>query len=94
MAVTDEQVIRERLDLEMLERPHLWPTVLRGMVCVYVKQRGDLGGRRRSGPCFRHDDGSYTVMSHDWEVEEAIPKVESYHYNSAEAVLAGGWIVD
>lgn len=91
---TDEQVIAERLDLEMLERPHLWPQVRLGTRCVFVKKRGAIGFREFTGPCFLTTDAAvpYVVMSHDWGDPHA--EVTVLHYSDAQAVYDDGWRVD
>lgn len=90
---SDKQVVRERLALEMLERPHLWPQQWRGMRCVFLKRPASGSapfGEECTGPCFRVD-GGYVVMQHDWANSATVTPL---HYESAEAVLADGWVVD
>jgi hypothetical protein len=79
---TDKQVIDERLDLEMLERPHLWP----GEV-VFVKRNNGA----QTGPCRKTATGGYAIRVHDWR-EGGEQSIASYP--NAGAVVADGWKVD
>lgn len=89
MALTDEQVLEGRDDLEMLKRPRLWPSLLRGgHRCVFLRR-----GRDHTGPCVRLTTATvrYVVLDHDWTDGGKVTKRE---YDSAEAILADGWVVD
>ena len=87
-AVTDERVIADRLDVQMLERPHLWPDTLHGHPCVYVKRTT----HNQTGPVIRDGDG-FLVFAHDWDADPE-PTVEPVSYPTAEAIVADGWKVD
>lgn len=99
---TDEEVIAQRLNLEMLERPHLWPSVSpQGDPIVHVKRRQMIPALegtsqrpftnyRETGPCALVD-GTYMVIAHDWAESGATVKLQ---YTSAQAVVDDGWMVD
>lgn len=84
---TDDEVLNTRNDLEMLKRPHLWPSVIKGHRCVFMKKLD----AEHTGPCFKTSGGDYIVIDHDWTNHGEVTPVT---YNSAEAVLAAGWVVD
>lgn len=90
--ISDEDVIAQRLDLEMLERPHLWPGVVKGLRCVHLKRR--TAGRIETGPCilWGTNPDEYVVVGHSWGGEFTRPDV--HRYDSPDAILADGWKVD
>lgn len=94
MPLTDQQVIETRDDLEMLSRPHLWPGVMKGLRCVFVKRRGHgTGSWNETGPCilWGTDPDEYIVVA-SGGYGSAGPR--TYTYDSPEAITADGWVVD
>lgn len=106
--LSDQQVLDQRDDLEMLRRPHLWP-FQEFPVRVYVKRPG----AHETGPCivWGRDPMEYIIQAHAWDApltptphatqrsepgDHAIrtPNLWVLRYDSAEAILADGWVVD
>lgn len=84
--VTDEQVLADRLDLEMLERPHLWPG--RGGKPTINLKRDPEG----YGLCMQAQDGSYRLWEYigaSFELKEP-PTM----FATAQAIVDAGWRVD
>jgi hypothetical protein len=86
MKTTDKQVIEGHLDLEMLERPHLWPNEN----LIYVKREYEQD--RETGPCVI-DNGHYVIRRHRWG-SGGLKDVGTLIYNDALAVCDDGWRVD
>lgn len=83
--LTDEQVVEQRNDLEMLKRPHLWPGAGR---TINLKQRDPEAWAL----CQRVQDGSYRVWRYKgftYDLEET-----PLMFADAEAVVDAGWEVD
>jgi hypothetical protein len=96
MPLTDDEVIAQHNDLEMLRRPHLWPNKSRlGNPVVFLKRRMENGRRGETGPCTfvkaRHSVDEYVVRAHNWDEQGT---VRTIYYGNADAVIADGWIVD
>lgn len=92
MTVTDEQVLKEKLDLEMIERPHLWPNIRRGFPLLFLRRR--VAGEQQTAMCIK-DAHCYIVCAHIWPKERHQPiERKIIEYPDAEAVRADGWIVD
>jgi hypothetical protein len=92
MPITDEQVLRERLDLEMIERPHLWPHIRRGFPLLFLKRL--VAGEQQTAMCLKDSD-CYIVCAHIWPKARDQPVTrEIIEYPDAEAVRADGWVVD
>jgi hypothetical protein len=84
---SDADVVKDRDDLEMLKRPHLWTG---GRLCV--KRRAKKKGRHVGGAVY----DAYAVIN-----SGELPLVLRSHgdnktwmYASAEAAIAAGWLVD
>jgi hypothetical protein len=92
MPVSDARVIADRLDLEMLERPHLWPCIRKGFPMLFLKRTID--GNLQTAMCIQ-GDGGYLVCAYIFPVDRDKPvDREIIKYPTAEAVRADGWIVD
>lgn len=99
MPLSDKQVLAEKLDLEMIERPHLWPCVRRGCPMLFLQRTVD--GSTQTAMCLLdtpavpQDLPGYVVCAYLWPKErgENVSR-EIIHYRNAEAVRADGWIVD
>lgn len=87
---SDEMVIRDRLDLEMLERPHLWPGDVGGAPALFVKRNVTSLGAGQTGRCALIE-GDYVLVVCDWTLGGA-PR--TFRYPTAKAVVADGWEVD
>lgn len=85
---TDQEVIDNRLDLEMLERPHLWPQQC-PVQMVYVKRPVAGSSWPQVGRCIRTKNGGYMIRS-DFDNDSP----NTFEYADARAVLTAGWVVD
>lgn len=89
-ALSDQQVIQERNDLEMLRRKHLWPHRIGIQRGVSVKKRTDSG--LQTGICFEvvNDDNALVIMVMTPEAEKNV----RIPFPDAEHVVLDGWVVD
>jgi hypothetical protein len=88
MAITDEQVLRDKLDLEMIERPHLWP----GFRVLFLQRPAK--GAIQTAMCIK-DTSAYIVCAYVWPKTRDEPVTrEIIEYPDAAAVRADGWVVD
>lgn len=86
--MTDEQVIAQRCDREMMVRPHLWQ---HGPVLPL--KRGH--GHEQEVACFYNPlDRADFVLDVNLSLFGPIGVVERKTYPTVDAVLADGWIVD
>ena len=89
--MTDDEVIAERNDLEMIRRPHMWP----------LGDRLALKKNIRTQP-FGYDVGfihkwhkTRVIIGFVWGDLDALEKAGNYKdYPSHEAILEDGWVVD
>lgn len=85
---TDEDVKREKDDLEMLKRGHLWPALV-----LPLKRKGENGFTETAvldDPC---------PPAERWMLREGVTMFDMkagrpVFYESAEAIIAAGWEVD
>lgn len=97
-AVSDERVLKDHLDLEMIERPHLWPNIRRGFPLLFLKRQ--VGGRMQTAMCIKENPAlangvGYIVCAYVWPKTRDKPVTrEIITYPDAEAVRADGWVVD
>lgn len=90
MMTSDEEVVSHRLDLEMLERPHLWVECWKGFPAIMLKKR-DAGEWRWTGPCVQWSSDSYVVMARDWANGG---RGETFTYATPRDIVSAGWVVD
>jgi hypothetical protein len=91
--LTDEEVLNGNDDLEMLRRPHLWAYPVLPLKKPELLRRdfdnpGALGVLLPDGGKFRVLVGNMFFMAGSILPERQI------EYDSPEAVLADGWVVD
>lgn len=84
---TDEEVKREKDDLEMLKRDHLWPQLVLPLKRI---RDGNLEVAVLDDPC---------PPAERWMLREGVTIFDGragrpVFYESAEAIIAAGWKVD
>lgn len=92
--LTDEQVKQTHDDLEMLHRPHLWP-YKGNHYGVHVKKR-DPGGdhsKLRTGVLYTTTEPGKLVLM-VLLPSALLPSRERIEFDSPEAVIDAGWVVD
>ncbi len=94
MSTTDEQVVRERLDLEMMERPHLWPdrSAFSHAPLLHVK-RG-TGREQQYGHLVHLPQNVKPYMVATFEIDNPTEHDAVLAYENADAIRADGWVVD
>lgn len=82
--MTDEEVLGQRNDLEMIKRPHLWPHQMR----LPLKRRADgkLGFLSAN-----HEDKYRVFIGFFFFHTETCPSIP---YESPEEILDDDWMVD
>ena len=77
----DEEVTRTKDDVEMVKRTHLWPGTFLHM-------------KRQSRPGQRGSDyNAFGAISKSSPLR-IVTDTESFDFESAEAMIAAGWLVD
>lgn len=86
---SDEQVIEDRDDIEFLNRPHLWSYQF-----TPLKQRM-VAGDIKVGVVFRRSEGGFQVLENMTIFGTSFgEEVIEHQYDTADEVIAAGWIVD
>lgn len=89
MSKTDEQVLAERDDAEMIRRPHLWPTP--GLLPIKRPQEQGLPQPAVLG----YDRGEIVVLENMTVMGTSLGRdVVQHRFTDAEDVLMQGWVVD
>jgi len=90
---SDTKVLQEQDDVEMLKRPSLWPR----WPIIPVKRYPDGSNRPRCGVVFDDRGDTWSVLLVNMFVLAELPLidgVEKIVYDSPEAIVADGWMVD
>jgi hypothetical protein len=82
--MTDDEVLETRNDLEMMRRPHLWPSPGR----LPVKREAGSRGRLYDCGLLLEGGGPTVHPGPDGTVTEPLG------YETLEKLLADGWVVD
>jgi hypothetical protein len=87
--LTDAEVVEQRNDAEMMRRPHLWPS----HPYLPLKRRPPLEDDSQNLGLLADNSGPMltVLIGNLFASKDTAPRIE---YESADAVVADGWIVD
>lgn len=92
MKLSDDEVVKNHNDLEMMRRPHLWPSSV-----LHLKLRDVRAHTYRAFAILSYKDGEWTFtpkMKFDSFSEPNFSKSESGDDKLLKRLATVGWIVD
>jgi hypothetical protein len=92
---TKDEVIRDRDDREMLLHPEYWPET--GVICVKRRLRTEKPGEWPELGVIHERAPTTVIIANLYDIldnAEVMKTAKRHVYDSVDAMLADGWIVD